>query len=163
MSELLAAMIAAGGATCTDAREHRHLHAALVRLGKAVEGSRSLPPLSGRPDPDVGLRVEGVTGALWSLVASGVLQVREHVGGADFVVDPNRLPAARRSLMRLGEPDRSAVYSAADFWACASTARKKLASARVSAAATRVVSEANRLQSAVPARRQRAVNVTLPA
>lgn len=69
MSDLVAAMIAAGGPSCTDARDHRHLHAALVRLGE--HGGSALPPLAGRPDADVGLRVHGVTHALWSLVGSG--------------------------------------------------------------------------------------------
>lgn len=162
MSDLVAAMIAAGGPSCTDARDHRHLHAALVHLGERAGGS-ALPPLAGRPDADVGLRVHGVTHALWSLVGAGLLRVQERPGGADLIVDPAEVPAARRVLMRLSEQDRRAVYRAADFWACASTARKKRASAATSSVAARVDNAANCRQSAAPARRQRALNSTSPA
>jgi hypothetical protein len=162
MSDLVAAMIAAGGPSCTDALDHRHLHAALVRLGEHVSGS-TLPPLAGSPDADVGLRVQGVTKALWSLVGAGLLRVQERPGGADLVVDPAEVSEARRVLMRLSEQDRRAVYGAADFWACASTSRKKRPSAATSSAAARLDSAANCRQSAAPARRQRAVSSTSPA
>jgi len=163
MSDLVAAMVAAGGPSCTDAREHWQLHAALVGLGERAVGSSALPPLAGSPDPDVGLRVEGVTRALWSLVGSGLFRVEERQGGADLIVQPDGLPAARRVLMRLGDADRDAVYLAANFWACASTARKNRASAAGSSVGTRDASEANCRQSTVPARRQRAVKASSPA
>ncbi len=163
MSELVAAMISAGGPSCTDAREHRHLHAALLRLGETAGASAALPSLIGRPDADVGLRVHGVTHALWSLVAAGLLKVQERAGATDFVVNAAEMPAARRALMRLSERDRHAVYLAADFWARASTARKKRPSVAASSATARVVSDANCRQSAAPVRRQRAVSATSPA
>lgn len=163
MSDLVAAMIAAGGPGCTDARDHRTLHAALVRLGEATAGSPSLPAMSRRPDPDVGLRVEGVTRAVWALVASGLLQVRERAGGATLVVACDALPEARRILMLLPDRDRTAIYAAADFWARSSTARKKSASAPTSPGAARLAREAKARQSVPLSRRQRAVKESCPA
>lgn len=162
MSDLVAAMIAAGGPSHTDVNDHRRLHRALVGLG-AAGGSAVLPALVARPDPDVGLRVVGVTRALWQLVESGLLTVQERPGGAELVVDESALPSARHVLMRLPEVERRAVYAAADRWASASTSRKKAARALVSPAALRLAREANDRQSAVPSRRQRAVSEKSPA
>jgi hypothetical protein len=92
-------MLAAGGPACTDARQHRHLHAALVRLGHEVVGSTTFPSLESRPDPEVGLRIAGVTQALWSLVGNGYFRVWERPGGADLIVNEEALPSARRILM----------------------------------------------------------------
>jgi hypothetical protein len=140
--------------------DHRLLHEALVGLGRARSGSSVLPSLAGSPDPDVGLRVPGVTAAVWSLVAAGLFEVREYPGGAKLLVSESGLPVGFRTLMRLGAADRAAVYDAAERWACASTARKNLPSAAVSPGAARRSSDLNCRQSTLSARRQRAVSST---
>lgn len=163
MSDLVAAMVAAGGPVRTDARAPRHLHAALVWLGEQQPSSAALPPLVGRPDPDVGLRVQGVTAALWSLAGAGLFRVSERPGGADLLVDEDALPWARRVLMRLSSDDCEAVYAAADRWASASTARKNSARAVSSPGVALRPSDLNCRQSTAPVRRQRAVSSTSPA
>lgn len=163
MSDLLAAMLAAGGPSCIDAREHRHLHAALVGLGKDGLRGAAFPSLDGRPDPDVGLRVSGVTPALWDLVGAGLLRVLERPGGADLMVEGAALPSGRRVLMRLRPTEQAAIYRAAGYWAAASTQRKNPASAASSPGGTWRSSDLNCRQVVVPARRQRAVRSIAPA
>lgn len=155
-------MIAAGGPSCTDSRDHWPLHAALVSLGECSVGSSAFPLLAAAPDPDVGLRVQGVTVALWTLIGAGLLRPVERPGGADLVVDEDALPKARRVLMRLSGPDRAAVYAAADLWARASTSRKNRASASASSGAARRSSDLNCRQSSAPALRQRADSSVSP-
>lgn len=158
MSELIAAMIAAGGPTCTDARDHWPLHQALVRLGSDAPESASLPLLRSRPDPEVGRRVHGVTRALWDLVGCGLLCVDNSQDDVRFIVDTAELPRARRGLMRLDPQSQMVVYAAAERWALASTSRKNPANERESSVATRRRSDRYSRQVVEPSSRQRAVS-----
>lgn len=164
MSDLLAAMVALGGPTCTDARDHRAVHEALVWLAQSDAPLEGLPPLRLSPDPEVGTRVRGVTEALWTLAGSGFFIVDEEPGRASFRADPARLTAARRSLLRVGQRERVMVGQAAGVWAAASSMpRKKRRTAVSSSTAARRASFRNSLQFSESACRQRADMRTFPA
>ena len=132
ISNLLTTMMAVGVVERLDARDHRLAHAALRRLGQTVSGAEVLATFevsrTWRPDPEVGLRVPGVTGALWDAVTSGALQVVEDGPRAGFVLAPSREAEARRLLSRLPAEQASEIYRVATDWAAASTSRKTGAS-----------------------------------
>lgn len=163
MKELVAAMVAAGGPACTDARDHQPVHRALAWLARQGNLSGAFPDFELSPDPEVGTRVRGVTQALWALVGEGFFLVEDRPGRATFRLDPDRLPDARRVLMRLTVDDRTAVDHAAAIWTAAScTSRKKLRSAAASSG-TRRVRDANPRHSSAPGLRHAAVSLISPA
>lgn len=127
MSNLLTTMMAVGGVEWLDARDHRLAHAALTGLSETASGAEVLAsfdvPRIWRPDPEVGLRVPGVTGALWDAVTTGSLQVVEHGPRAGFVLAAGRQAEARQLLSRLPAEQASEVYRVATDWAAASTSR----------------------------------------
>jgi hypothetical protein len=164
MSDLLTTMVACGGPICIDARDHMPIHRALTWLANHCADASSISTFALTPDPEVGIRVRGVTQALWSLVSSGFFEVEESSGQAWFRVDPERLPQARRMLMRLSAEERAAIDHAAGIWAAAcSTSRKKVLSPDGSSADTRRVSDAMPRQSSASARRHAAVSLISPA
>lgn len=159
MSSLVSAMVAAGGPCRIDVRDHRHLHAALLSLSSDTGRSERFPALVGHPDAEVGLRVHGVTSALWSLTGSGFFNIERRDQGASFVACEEATPAALRELMRLSHSEREAVCRAAAVWAAAdSTSRKKRDRAMASSGETRRSRDLNRRQVRLPASRQRDVN-----
>ncbi|MDZ5447787.1 hypothetical protein U2F26_34660 [Micromonospora sp. 4G57] len=97
MPELLAALLAAGGPSRLDARDHRRLHEALIALWIDHElgsADRACLPISNPvPDPEVQLRVSGVTRAIWQLHSWGVLVAEESQGRAEYLVDHSALQA----------------------------------------------------------------------
>lgn len=125
MSDLIAALFAAGGPPQLNAREHRSLHRALTTLRCSALDSTRLPVMSARTDPDVGTRIAGVTRAIWKLAAEGAVAVSGESTGARFVATDVGLTTGRRVIMQLGDADRNAVYRAAAIWArCDSVALK---------------------------------------
>lgn len=140
-------MMAVGGVQRLEARDHRLAHAALRGLSQTASGAEVLSkfevPRTWRPDPEVGLRVPGVTGALWDAVTSGALEVVEDGPHAWFVLAANREAEARRLLSRLPAEQASEIYRVATDWAAASTSRKTSTSASVaSTSGTRRVKRA---------------------
>lgn len=141
---LLASIMAAGDVPALDARDPRLAHRALVRLD--VEGSAGSRALLGRfgvtvgakPDPDVGLRVRGMTRATWDAVAAGVLTPHEDGPGAWFSLSPRERARLLRMVDRLPEEERACVYRVGADWASASTSRKYLAIAAASGGRTLV-------------------------
>ena len=105
MQELLAALLAAGGPSRLDARDHHRLHDALVQLWESDEvdpaDREALPLTTPIPDPEVRLRVRGVTRALWSLRACGALRVEKSAYGAHYLVN--------RAVVENCMPPRSAL------------------------------------------------------
>lgn len=100
MSHLLATMLAAGGPSRLDVRDHRRLHEALAALASEHRDDLvgyALPPLDTVPDPEVGVRVRGVTRGLWDLCAAGVLVSSETCGHAEYVVDHDQLESEAAS------------------------------------------------------------------
>lgn len=85
------------------------------------------------PDPHVGLRVRGLTQALWHAVARGWLQPS---GGASFVLTGEARRNFGAQLARLDDELVAALRQVGEAWASASTDRKKAAKARWSPAAT---------------------------
>ena len=131
-------MMAVGGVERLDARDHRLAHAALRELGETASGTEVLEAFevsrTWRPDPEVGLRVPGVTGALWDAVTSGALRVVEDGSQAGFVLAPNRRAEARRQLSHLPAAQASEIYRVATDWAVSSTARNTASSALAASA-----------------------------
>lgn len=166
MSDLVASMVASADVSRIDVRDHSSLHAALVHIKeqRAADPSRHLPDLEVRPDPEVGRRVDGVTKALWALVAAGVLRPVEEGARAWFVVEPERNAMGRRAVMRLDDSERLLLQEAAAIWATAlDTSRKNERNSAGPASAPGRVSRASRVHVSESARRHRASKRTLPA
>lgn len=144
ISHLLTTMMAVGGVSCIDARDHRLAHDAIRRLRDSADGLEALSTFNVRldwtPDPEVGLRVPGVTPALWAAVSAGRLTVTEGDHAATFDLTPKESTNARRQLSRLPAGIANAIYQTGTAWAAASTSRKSDARADTSSVDARRVS-----------------------
>lgn len=133
VSDLITAMAVSGGPSRFHARNHRPLHEALVYLndhaGENLLGGKPVP------DPEVGLRVRGVTKALWDLCRTGFLSA-EGVGQQTYFVVANRSDS-RFCLgsMSINAHVARAIHLAADRWACSETRLKKSRQVAVSSSA----------------------------
>jgi hypothetical protein len=116
LSTLIAAMMASGGPNRIDARDHRHLHEALLRIGQDLPSSGFLPPLKGLPDPEVGRRVPGVTRALWNMNAIGALTVSESHQAAEYRAEFRRIKELSAAVEDLPEFVRTVIYRRAADW-----------------------------------------------
>ncbi len=129
LGRALTAVMVAGGVVGVDLHDQRDAHRALRALWESREGRAACEHLAITvttvPDPDVGLRVGGLTQALWSAVKKRYL---EPVGDSSFlaVSDPARA-MARSLLSGLLEQERVAMTAAGQDWACRSTARNAFA------------------------------------
>lgn len=141
ISNLLTTMMAVGGVDRLDVRDHRLAHSAMRRLRETADGRKVLSAFGisedWTPDPEVGLRVPGLTTALWDAVRDGTLTVAEEHTSADFVLAAKKTASARRRLSRLPVGLANAIYRTGTAWAAASTDLKKPASATSSSVATR--------------------------
>ena len=77
------------------------------------------------PDPECGLAVEGVEGALVTLAESGVIRLSGQGLSLVWTVDSSRLDRARTSLMRLAADDAAAVYRVGRKWAALAATSSK--------------------------------------
>lgn len=133
LSDLLIAIMAVGNVDSLDARDPRLAHRAIASVAQmdSDDASRLLTrfgvTVHARPDPDVGLRVSGLTGATWQAVSRGHLAPHEAGHAGWFTIEPSARTWARHEVSRfeLGEADVLQRVGAA--WASASTARKKRA------------------------------------
>jgi hypothetical protein len=138
LSYLLATMMAIGGVPALDVRDHRPAHGALVRLINASNPAadallvRYQVRRNTRPDPLVGVRVFGVTEAIWDAVRDGLLVVRESGRSAHLQVNPEVESKLRTQFMQLPAPESSEIYRIATAWAASSTSRKNTAKATMS-------------------------------
>lgn len=120
MSDLLLAMLASGGPDRLDARDHRRVHEALIGYlsePMAPKDRELLPALETTPDPEVGVRLRGVTKALWRLHALGFLAAKEYDDHAEF-----ELVFHERSdvVDALSAEARNKLQRRAEFWSIAS-------------------------------------------
>lgn len=130
LSLLLASIMAAGDVPALDSRDPRLAHRALVRLDReGSSASRAVLARFGvavraRPDPDVGLRVRGMTRATWDAVAAGLLTPHEDGPLAWFALEERERERLLRMVDRLPEAERACLYRVGADWASASTSRK---------------------------------------
>jgi hypothetical protein len=148
MTDLLLMMMAAGGVAALDVRDHRQAHEAIRRLRDRLDqvGLTALAEfgigVDWTPDPEVGLRVPGVTVALWDAAKSGALTVDETATPVAFVLSSAAALRSRRQLSKTPPEIARAIYEAGATWANASTSRKSDASSRVSSGRVRLSSRA---------------------
>jgi hypothetical protein len=116
LSTLIAAMMTRGGPDRIDARNHRHLHEALIRIGHDLPKNELLPVLKGLPDPEVGRRVPGVTRALWNMNMVGALTVFESCEIAEYRAEIGRLKSLADAVEALPEFVRATIYRRAEDW-----------------------------------------------
>lgn len=133
LSNLLATMMAVGEVPALDVRDHRLAHRAVLGLldastpaADAVVTRYHVRRLT-QPDSLVGIRVAGVTQAIWDAVRDGLLVVHESQRSAHFLVNAEVEPDLRTQLMQLPVPESSEIYRIAEDWAAASMSRKKAA------------------------------------
>lgn len=130
LARALTAVMVTGGVVGVDLHDARDAHHALRSLWASPAGRevcRHLAVIVATvPDPDVGLRVRGLTQALWAAVS---MQYLEPVGGSSFLaVSDSAQVMAGRLVSDLSGDGRSAVAAAGQDWACRSTARNALPS-----------------------------------
>lgn len=138
LSLLLASIMAAGSVPALDARDPRLGHRALVQLDRAGSSAsmavlaRFRVTVRAKPDPDVGVRVRGMTRATWDAVASGVLEAHEDGPRAWFDMPDRQRKRLMRMVDRLPAAERDCIYRVGADWASASTSRKNRATAAAS-------------------------------
>ena len=130
LARTLTAVMVAGDVVGVDLHDAGDAHRALRGLWGSPEGHAVCQHLAVTvatvPDPDVGLRVSGLTQALWSAASMRYL---EPVGGSSFLAVSDLARDMAGSLLRgLSEDERAAVAAAGQDWAYRSTARNALAS-----------------------------------
>jgi hypothetical protein len=142
LSLLVASIMAVGDVAALDARDPRLAHRALVELDQAdTPAARAVLSRFGVivravPDPEVGLRVAGLTRATWDAVAAGTLTAHEDGPVAWFCMPRQERARLRRTVDRLPITERDCLYRVGAAWASASTARKYAAMADASASQT---------------------------
>lgn len=123
MPDLLAALLAAGGPSRLDTRDHRRLHETLISLWMDHElesADRACLPISHPvPDPEVQLRVRGVTNAIWRLHACGVLVVEQSQRHADYLVNELALQTWAPPPEALSRGAWNAIHRRAEAWSTA--------------------------------------------
>lgn len=127
-----------GGVTTVDIRRPGNAHAAVLQAAR-IAGSKALThafdvEVRAVPDPTVGLRVLGLTRALWAAVDRGWLEPRAQDGQALLALSDTAARDIAASLRQLGGLAEAAVRQAGDAWATDSTSLKKDASTAVSPA-----------------------------
>lgn len=133
LSRLLASIMVAGEVVALDARDPRLAHRALIDLGYAgTDASKSLlsrfgVSVHGKPDPDVGLRVQGLTRASWEAVADGTFNVYAEGNSAWFELSDVGLWHLSALLDRLPVAESRCLYGVGAEWAFSSSARKNFA------------------------------------
>jgi len=145
LSNLMTIMMAAGDVGALDAHDPGLAHAAVAELARTqMPASVALlhrfeVTVRTRPDPEVGVRVLGLTRATWDAVTAGLLDPVEDGNQAWFVMSDAARERLSRELRGIPAGEAECLYRLGADWAAASTARKKLAIA-VSWASIRVLS-----------------------
>lgn len=130
LARTLTAVMVAGDVMGVDLRDAGNAHRALRYLWGSPDGQAACQHLAVSvttvPDPDVGLRVRGLTQALW-LAAS--MRYLKPVDDTSFLAVSDTARDMTESMLRgLSENERAAVAAAGQAWAFRSTVRKTLAS-----------------------------------
>jgi hypothetical protein len=129
LTDLLAAMIAAGGVERLPARTPWPMHAALAGLheeaGRLGLRAAIAVELTFEPCPDTGRAAKGADVALQDLVTSGLLREVGELRDARLEVDPVQLAQHRRALMARAPGVVAMLQRAGSRWAAlASTVAK---------------------------------------
>lgn len=128
LSRLTVSLMVSGGVTAVDAAQPADAHAAVLHA-VGLPGGEMLPHVFGTevravPDPSVGLRVLGLTQALWEAVGRGWLEPRGVGGRALLVLSDAAARDLAANLSQLDSVQCSAVRQAGDAWAAVSTCLK---------------------------------------
>lgn len=119
-------------------RDLRDVHAAVLRAvsapGAEYIEARLTATVSVVPDPEVGLRVNGMTQAIWGAVACGWLEPFGRGRSFGFRLLDDADTPIREAICALSTEERDAICQAGEAWVSASTARKKRARAAESPA-----------------------------
>lgn len=133
LTRLVVSLMVSGGVPAVDAVQPADAHAAVLNAIH-LPGGDILPSIFGTevravPDPSVGLRVLGLTQALWGAVGRGWLEPHGRNGQALLVLSPAAVRDLGPGLRQLNKAQGDALHQAGDAWAMASTSLKNLASA----------------------------------
>jgi hypothetical protein len=133
LTRLTVSLMVSGGVTVVDAAKPALAHAAVLHAIR-LPGGEMLPQVFGTevrtvPDPSVGLRVLGLTQALWGAVGRGWLKPSGMGGRALFALSGAAARDLEADLDRLNRAQFSAVRQAGDAWAADSTSLKNSVSA----------------------------------
>lgn len=115
--DLIATILCSGGPRWIDARDHRNLHRALRTFLVDCGPQVGRTGVAFRPDPDVGLRVPGVTKALWELCARGLITATDEPGAARFFVQPEMANYVAQINSSLPDAVRTKLQCVAMNWA----------------------------------------------
>jgi hypothetical protein len=141
LTRLVVSLMVSGGVPAVDAARPADAHAAVLHAIR-LPGGETLSRVFGTairavPDPSVGLRVLGLTQALWEAVSRGWLEPRRNDGQALLVLSESGLQALAADLGKLDEAHGGgAVRQAGDAWAADSTSLKSSVVALSSPAST---------------------------
>lgn len=123
---LLVAMMDAGDVPELDLMKTSDAHRALVLLNSSSIGKSICSRLNTRmdtlPDPDVGLRVQGLTKAIWVALGQGLLNPTT----SETVVALTGLGRVKSCaiLATLSEAELRTLAEIGHHWTCRSTSRK---------------------------------------
>lgn len=146
LPDLLVALMVAGDIDALDARNPRLAHCAISALAEIdSEASRRVlahfdVEVRVTPNPDVGARVSGLTGATWIAVSRGMLEPHEAGHDAWFTVTESARAHVHLLSMCLDPTEEDILRHVGADWAFASTRRKKRARAGRSPASKRSLS-----------------------
>lgn len=138
LTRLVVSLMVSGGVAAVDAAHPADAHAAVLRAVR-LPGGEMLSRVFGTevrtvPDPSVGLRVLGLTQALWRAVGRGWLEPRDGGGRALLVLSDAAAKDLAADLSQLDRSQGCAVRQAGDAWARDSTCLKNSVSAFASPA-----------------------------
>jgi hypothetical protein len=138
LTRLVVSLMVSGGVTAVDAAHPVDAHAAVLHAVR-LPGGEMLSRAFGMevrtvPDPSVGLRVLGLTQALWMAVCRGWLEPRDGGGRALLVLAAAAAQDLAADLSQLDRSQGCAVRQAGDAWARDSTCLKNSVSAFASPA-----------------------------
>lgn len=130
LSHLLVAIMAAADVPALWVSELRLAHASVARLFQDDSASAQALLLtfgvflSARPDPEVGLRIKGMTQAVSEAVREGVLEPHEDHHEAWFSMPQEQRRMLRAQVARMDHGQSRLLYEVGAAWARTSTSRK---------------------------------------
>jgi hypothetical protein len=138
LARLVVSLMVAGGVAVVDAAMPLYVHAAVLSAVESPGGDMLLRifgiEVHSVPDPSVGLRVRGLTQALWAAVGRGWLEARGGDGRALLVLSDAAARDFAVGLSQFDEVQSRAVRHAGDVWAASSTSLKNSVNPFVSSA-----------------------------
>lgn len=133
LTRLVVSLMVSGGVAAVDAAQPADAHAAVLHAVRLL-GGEMLSHVFGTevravPDPSVGLRVLGLTQALWGAVGRGWLEPRAGDGQALLVLSDAAARDLAADLSQLDGSRGCAMRQVGDAWATDSTCLKNSVSA----------------------------------